>query len=156
MTTTLPKRVSRGLQSWLRQNPLENLRAEMDQLINQFSADWNGDIMTEMGFPSMDLSETDKTLEVKMDVPGFKPDEIKVEVRDNTLFVSGEHREEKEEKGKRFHRVERRSGSIERSIALPAPVDKEKVAAVCRDGVLTVTLPKTADASTRKIEVKSA
>ena len=77
-----------------------------------------------------------------------------IEVRADTLHVRGEHTEEREEKGKTFHRIERRAGSFSRSVALPCSVDEEKVTAECRDGVLTISLPKTEESKTRKVKVK--
>ncbi len=153
MSTTLPTRVSRGVQSWLRRNPIDGLREELDHLFNQISNDFDGGLMEGMRVPSIDLSETDKAIEVKMDVPGFKPDEVHVEMQGETLLISGNHQEEKEEKDKRFHYMERRSGSIRRSIQLPAAVDADKVAAQCHDGVLTITLPKTEACQAKKIPV---
>jgi HSP20 family protein len=128
---------------------------EMDSLIHRFSDDFNGELAAGLRIPSMDVAETDKAYEAKFDVPGFKPDEVHVEVQGDTLMITGEHKEEKEEKNKTWRRIERRSGSIRREIRLPAPVDTEKVAAQCRDGILTVTLPKTEESRTKKIAVKS-
>jgi len=155
MTTTLPSHVSKGIQSWLRKNPIDNLREELDYLFNRISNDFDGGFTEGMRVPSMDLSETDKTIEVKVDVPGFKPDEVHVEMQGDALVISGDHKEEKEEKDKMFHRVERRSGSIRRSILLPAAIDAEKVVAKCHDGVLTVTLPKTEACQSKKIAVSA-
>jgi HSP20 family protein len=70
------------------------------------------------------------------------------------LVITGERKEEKEEKGKTFHRIERRSGSIRRSVTLPCAVKEGEINAQCKDGVLTVTLPKAEKACTRKIPVK--
>ncbi|WP_437229880.1 Hsp20/alpha crystallin family protein [Planctomicrobium sp. SH661] len=155
MTTTLPSRVSRGIQSWLRKNPIDNLREELDSLFNQAANDFDGGLLEGMKVPSMDLSETEKTFEVQLDVPGFKPEEVHVELQGDTLLIRGDHKEEKEEKGKTFHRIERRSGSIRRSIPLPAAVDQEKVIANCHDGVLTVTLPKVEACQAKKIPVNA-
>ena len=90
-----------------------------------------------------------------MDVPGLKPEEIEIQLNNGILTVSGERREEKEEKGKTFHRIERRHGSFSRSVTLPAAVAEDKVDAQCHDGVLTITLQKTEEAKSRKIKVKS-
>ncbi len=155
MSTTLPSRVSRGIQSWLRKNPIENLREEMDFLFNQISTDFDGGFADGIKLPSIDVSETDKSIEVKVDVPGFKPDEINVEMQGDTLLIRGDHSEEKEEGDKVFHRIERRSGSIRRSVLLPGTVDTDKVSARCHDGVLTVTLPKSEVCQSKKITVNS-
>jgi HSP20 family protein len=127
----------------------------MDDVLARFSTGPNAGWLSEVQLPSTDVAETDKSIEVKMDVPGFKPEEINVEVQGNLLLISGEHKEEKEEKGKTFHRLERRAGSIRRTITLPTPVEQERVAAQCRDGVLTISLPKTEESRTKKIAVKA-
>jgi HSP20 family protein len=105
--------------------------------------------------PSIDVSETDAAVEAKVDLPGMKPDEIDIRLNANVLTVSGERKEEKEEKGKTYHRLERRAGTFSRSITLPCPVAEDEVAAEFHDGVLTITLPKTEQANARKIKVKS-
>ena len=80
-------------------------------------------------------------LVVRADVPGIKPEEVKVEVEDDILTVSGQHEERREEKDKRFLRRERRYGWFTRSMALPAGVDPKKIKAKTRDGVVEVTIP---------------
>ena len=105
--------------------------------------------------PSLDISETDKAVEVKLDVPGVTAKEIDIQLNGNLLTVSGERKEEQEKKGKTFHRIERRYGNFSRSITLPCSVQEDEVAAEYRDGVLAITLPKTEEAKSRKITVKS-
>jgi HSP20 family protein len=158
MTTSLPSRLSRGLSSWFGRDPFVDLRNEMDELMSRYAQDWNGGALAEMTLPSTDISETDEAIEVKMDIPGLTAKEIDIEVRGNTLQVSGGHKEEKEEKeekGKTFHRIERRHGRLYRSMTLPAEVNENRVQAECHDGVLTITLPKTEQAKARKIAVKA-
>jgi HSP20 family protein len=89
--------------------------------------------------PNADVSETDHAVEVRMDLPGIKPEEIEIHLSNNLLTVSGERKEEKEEKGKTFHRVERRMGSFSRSIMLPCCVQESKVDAKYKDGVLSIS-----------------
>lgn len=153
MTTALSTRASRALQPWFSRDPFVSLQQEMDDLLSRFQTDRNGDSPLALVSPSVDLSETDDSLQIRMDVPGIKADEINIEVSGNTIRISGEHKEEKEEKGKTFHRVERRSGSFSRALALPAAVKEDKVCAECKDGVLTITLPKTEVAKTQKVKV---
>jgi len=105
--------------------------------------------------PSLDLVETDTALEVRMDVPGVKPEDIDVQLSGNLLTIAGKRSEEKEENGKTYHRVERSYGSFSRSLTLPCNVKDEKVDAKIEEGVLRVTLQKTDDAKTRKIKVQS-
>ncbi len=154
MSKSLPARTSQGLTSWFGRDPFTTLREEMNDMLSRFSTDGDGGWLTGERIPSLDLSETNGQIEVKMDVPGVKPDEIDIEVRADTLHIRGEHKEEKEEQGKTFHRIERRAGSFSRSVTLPCSVDEEKVTAECRDGILTIKLPKTEESRTRKVKVK--
>ena len=104
--------------------------------------------------PLLDIAETDTAIEATLDLPGVKAKEIEIQLNGSVVTVSGERKEETEEKGRSFHRVERRVGSFSRSFTLPCPVEEDEVAAAYNDGVLTITLPKTEEAKTRKITVK--
>jgi len=154
MAKPLPARTSRGLTSWFEQDPFRALREEMDDMLTRFSTDWDGSWPTRERIPAIDLSETDTDVQVRMDLPGVKADEIDIEVRGDTLRISGEHKEEKEEKGKTFHRSERRAGSFTRAVTLPCAVNEEKVTAESREGVLMISLPKSEEAKARKVTVK--
>lgn len=105
--------------------------------------------------PSMDLTENDGAIEAKIDLPGVDAKQIEVRVNGNVMSISAQRKEEKEEKGKTFHRVERRAGSFSRSVTLPCAVAEEKVDARYHDGVLTVILPKAEQDKAHKITVKS-
>jgi HSP20 family protein len=156
MATGLTKRVSQALRPFFTRDPFVGFQQEFDDLLSRFKADYNGDGMFAVMSPSVDLSETDDALQIRMDVPGLKTDEINVEVSGNVVRISGEHKEEKEEKGKTFHRLERSSGSFARALTLPVPVKEDRVTAEAADGVLTITLPKTEAAKAQKIAVKAA
>ena len=155
MSTDLSTRISRRLAPLFSREPFHALQQEMDDLINRYasgrSTDWAGGVSV----PSIDLTETDKTVEVRVDLPGVKPEEIDIEVSGDTLRVTGERKEEQEEKGKTYHRIERYSGSFARAITLPCAVKDDKVHAECRDGVLTISLPKAEEVKTHKIKVKT-
>jgi len=155
MSKSLSTQPSRKPAPWFGRDTFASFRDEMNDLLSRFSSDSSSGWLPAERFPSLDLSETDGAIEVKLDLPGVKPEEIDIEVRGDMLYVRGEHKEEKEEKGKTFHRVERRSGTFSRSVTLPCAVDQEKVSAECRDGVLTVKLPKSEESRTKKIKVKS-
>ena len=158
MSTALSTRVSQALSPLFGRDPFATFQQEMDDLMTRFQADWNGNGngLKALISPSVDLSETDDALQIRMDVPGLKADEINIEVSGNTVRVSGEHKEEKEEKGKTFHRLERRSGSFSRSLTLPVAVKEGQVTAESTDGVLTINLPKVEAAKTQKVAVKPA
>ena len=102
----------------------------------------------------MDITEDDKEYLMKADLPEMKKEEIKVNVEDGVLSVSGERKTEKEEKNKKFHRIERSYGTFQRSFTLPDDADGAKVAAEFKDGVLKVHLPKNAIAKPKAIAVK--
>lgn len=132
-----------------------SLREEMDDMFRNFFGENTGLRAPEAALPSIDLAETDDAVEVKTDVPGYAPNEIEIEVSDNVLTISGEHTEEKKsEDGKKYHRVERYSGRFSRQVRLPSAVNREKVDAQLKDGVLTITLPKAEPSHTRKIPIK--
>jgi HSP20 family protein len=105
--------------------------------------------------PEANLVETEKAVEVTVELPGMKPEEVKVEMKEGALWITGEKKEEKEEKGKTFHRVERRAGMFRRIFALPAEVEEGKVEARFVEGVLKVTLPKVEKIAPKQIEVKA-
>jgi len=158
MTTALvPNRAARALRSWFGRDPFfRDLETEMDHMLGRFSDRWLGaDGMPEMWNPSLDLSETDGEVQITMDAPGMKPEEIDIEVTGDTVRIHGEHKEEKEEKGRKFHRIERRTGMFDRMVGLPCNVKEDKVAAEFKDGVLRVMLPKAEGAKTHKVAVKA-
>jgi HSP20 family protein len=104
--------------------------------------------------PETNMIETDKAVEVTVELPGMAPEDVKVEIKETALWITGEKREEKEEKGKTFHRVERRTGMFRRVLPLPVEVLEEKVEARFADGVLKITLPKAERVAPKRIEVK--
>ena len=157
-TNLIPRRASRALSSIFGSDPFRSLQNEMDELMDRFSLRWSGDSrgIEAASIPAIDLSETDGELHLTVDVPGMKAEEISIEVTGRTVQIRGEHKEEKEEKGRTYHRIERRSGSVYRSVELPCAVKEDKVAAEYKDGVLTVTLPKSEEAKSHKVRVKTA
>ena len=104
--------------------------------------------------PAVDVSEDEKEYLIKAELPEIKRDDAKVTVENGVLTISGERKLEKEEKGRRYHRVERAYGSYVRSFTLPDDADGDKVAAEFKDGVLRVHLPKNETAKPKAIEIK--
>lgn len=104
--------------------------------------------------PRVDIAETDTAYLIKAEIPGVNKEDVKITVDDGILTISGERREEKEEKNKKFHRVERIYGKFSRSFTLPDNVDESKIDAEFKDGVLTLTIPKTEKAKPKAVEVK--
>jgi HSP20 family protein len=103
--------------------------------------------------PSVDIFEDEKTIQVKADLPGIKPEEIKIEVENGILTLSGERKLEKEDNKDGYHRVERVYGAFSRSFTLPEAVDGDAIEAKYNEGVLTVVLPKREEVNHRK-EIK--
>ena len=104
-------------------------------------ADWS---------PSADITETDAAYLIKAEIPGVQKEDVKVTVQDGMLTMQGERKMEKEEKGKKFHRIERSYGSFVRSFRMPDDADENSVKAEFKDGMLNVTVAKSAKASKNK------
>lgn len=92
--------------------------------------------------PSVDIGENDKEYLVKAELPEVKKEDIKVNVEDGSLCISGERRVEKVEKDMKYHRLERAYGRFERTFSLPDQADADKITSEFKDGILTVHLPK--------------
>lgn len=151
--------------SWIRNkkddaHPLLALRKEMDNLFDDFG---NGffDTAHEVSVRS-NVSETDKEFSVTAELPGLTEADVDVSVTGDRIVIKGEKKSEKdersEEKGREYHRIERTSGSFHRVMTLPFEIDADKVEAVVKDGVLTVTIPKPPEAveNTKKVKVAHA
>jgi HSP20 family protein len=104
--------------------------------------------------PLVDIVEDEKEYLIKAELPEVKKEDVKVTVEDDVLTITGERKYEKEEKGKKYHRVERAYGSFERSFTLPEDADGSKVSAEFKDGILKVRLPKSEKAKPKAVEVK--
>ena len=150
--------------------PFESLRQEIDRLFDDFrpfgwrlpSARFDIDL-PKLGAgwsvsPAFDVAEKDNEYEITAELPGIDEKNVDVKLTNHTLTIKGEKREEKEEKEKDYYLSERRFGSFQRSFRLPEGVDADKVEATFAKGVLTVKLPKTAEAKNagKKVEVKAA
>jgi HSP20 family protein len=115
--------------------------------------------VSEIGwYPEIDVFEKDNRLVTKIDLPGMKKEDVKVEVTDGQLFISGERKREAEEKGEEFYRCEREYGSFYRSVPLPEGAKIEDVKATFTDGVLEVSVPLPAQRETkiRKVEIEES
>jgi HSP20 family protein len=104
--------------------------------------------------PLVDISEDEKEYLIKADLPEIKKEDVKISVQDGVLAISGERKYEKEEKGKKYHRVERSYGRFERNFTIPADAEEEKVSAQFKDGVLLVHLPKGENAKPKSRQIK--
>jgi len=118
-----------------------------DELIDSRPRSWT---------PAIDVIHENGNLVIRADVPGIKPEEVKIEVEDDILTVSGEHEERKEQKDKSYLRRERRYGSFRRSMALPAGVEAKKIKAKTHDGVVEVTIPLPKETKKETIKITPA
>jgi HSP20 family protein len=141
------------------ENPFALLRREMDTLFDNFFRGFNMEpFESRMGVfsPKVDVNETDREIKISAELPGMDEKDIDVSLQNDILTIKGEKKEEKEDKGKDYYRMERSYGSFSRTIPLPVEVETDKVEAKFKKGVLSITLPKTpkAVAETKKIAVK--
>jgi HSP20 family protein len=140
---------------WEPLRELGSLQNEMNRLFNTvFDAPGpgNGGAMRRW-MPAMDLVETDEHFVLRADLPGMGEDDIKIELEDGTLTVSGERKAEHESKSEGYYRVERAFGGFSRSLTLPKGIDPEGVSANFDRGVLEVRIPKPEERKPRRIEV---
>ncbi len=136
------------LQRWDPFGELSELRMRFDRLFGDL-ADGRG----RAWIPAVDIVREKGSLVLRADVPGITPDEVKIEVEDDILTISGEHEETTEEKDKEYVRRERRYGSFTRSMALPAGVDPKAIKAETRNGVVEVTIPLPTEAAKEKVTI---
>ena len=144
---------------WEPYKELEDVQNRLSRIFGRASAAKEGgkeEMTVAEWSPLVDISEDDKEYLVKAELPDVKKEDIKLSVHDNVLSISGERKYEKEEKGKKYHRVERAYGSFLRSFTLPEDADASKIAAESKDGILKVHLPKSEKAKPKSIEVKVA
>ena len=147
-----------ALARWTPQRDLMAVRDEMNRVLNEvfgrgandesawFSGAWS---------PPVDIYETDEALVMKAELPGFSKDDISIELKENTLVIKGERKHEDEVKEGNYHRKERMYGAFQRSFMLPATVDREKVSASYKDGILELRLPKAVEAQPKRIAVSA-
>lgn len=126
-----------------------DLRRRLDQAFRDF-----GDGAERGWTPSVDLVRRDDGLVLRVDVPGIKPDDVKVEVEGDVLTISGEHREEKKDEEEDYVRRERRYGSFSRSLMMPKGIRAEEIKATTENGVLEVTIPAPREAETTQVPIE--
>jgi HSP20 family protein len=154
LKSLIPVRSERGVTRSI-SNPFSALQQEIDRLFDGFSRNFAGFPSHEV-MPSMDLSETDKEIEITAELPGLEEKDIQLNLTDNVLTIRGEKKNEREETKKDYHLVERTYGSFTRAVQLPEGVSADSIKAVMSKGVLKVTVPKPAPAQTKKIDIKAA
>jgi HSP20 family protein len=141
-----------ALVRWEPARELGTLQGEMNRLFNAFFEGGDGDAARRWA-PAMDLVESDNHPVLRADLPGVSEDDVRIEVKDNVLTISGERREEHEEKRDGYHRMERAFGSFARSLSLPEGVDADRIEASFDKGVLEVRIPKPEERKARRISI---
>jgi HSP20 family protein len=150
-----------------------SFRGEMDRLFDRFFSPygmpslrrmfdldpgWRFDTSFSFAAPAIDFSEDDRAYKITAELPGLEAKDLDVSIAGDSLLIKGEKRQETEQKEKNYHVTERAYGSFQRAFALPDGVARDKIAADLSKGVLTLTLPKTAEAQkpAQKIDVKAS
>jgi len=135
------------LTRWDPLGELTELRTRFDRMLDQF------DGRERVWTPAIDVVRDNGNLVVRADLPGIKPEEVKIEVEDDILTVSGEHEERTEQQDPHYVRRERRYGSFSRSMALPPGVEASKIKATTHDGVVEVTIPLPKEAKKETVKI---
>jgi HSP20 family protein len=139
---------------WPSFGELDRMKNDMDKLLGGLARG----VFREPGagvFPLLNLTEDSNNYFVRAELPGVKPADLDISVTGDGLSISGERKIPTEEKGAKYHRKEREAGTFSRILSLPGPIDGDKVEATCKDGILTVVLPKTEAAKPKQISVKT-
>ena len=142
----------------VRWEPFSNLLTAQRDFDRLFKEAFNpfvseGDLSTRTWAPPVDIYENENDIVLKAELPGIDPKDVEVKVEDNTLYLKGERKFEKEVTNESYHRVERSYGSFARSFSLPNSISTDKVKAEFKDGLLTLTLPKREEAKPRTVKI---
>jgi HSP20 family protein len=150
--------MAKELALWRPFREMQKMRREMDRLWDSFLEERPGrrGEMEEIGawLVPLSLSETGNEFIVKAEVPGLEPKDIDISLSGDLLTIKGERKEEKEEKGENYYFNERNYGAFSRAVRLPAQVQGEKIKVSHKNGLLTITLPKSEEAKRKEIKVK--
>ena len=133
---------------------LARFHDEMDNLFHSFLGDWCWPALEHRRWPVIDIVENENDFVIKAEVPGCKADDIDISVHGNVLTIRGEKKAEEEKKEKGYYHMERSYGSFRRDLTLSAGLNPDKIEACCKDGILTVTLPKSEKAKAVKVKIK--
>src|SRR6516162_8762604 len=145
-----------ALMKWEPFEGLTALRREMDRLFEEFAHGGALRFWDRAAEPAVEVSDSAEAVVVKVQVPGVSKDALQLNITENALTVKGEMKEEEKKEDKNYHRQEFRYGAFTRTIALPAPVQAEKATAQLKDGVLEVTMPKSALAQVKQIPIQAS
>ena len=142
-----------ALVRWDPAREVDTLHSEVNRIFDTFFGGRSANGGQRRWVPAMDLTETDDHLVLRADLPGLDKDDVKIEVTDGVLTISGERKAEQEERTDGFYRVERAFGAFSRSMSLPEHVDAEKVSADFDNGVLEVRIPKPEEREPHRVQI---
>jgi HSP20 family protein len=143
------------LSSWAGFGRLSDLRDEIDRLFEAPLGELARGTQLLSGWtPALDMHEDKDNITVKVELPGMKKEDIDISLHDGSLSISGERKVEEKYENAEVYRAERFVGRFQRTVTLPAPVSVDKVKAQYKDGVLTITLPKTEESKPKQIDVQ--
>jgi HSP20 family protein len=120
----------------------------MDEFFSEVAGTYHGTFT-----PSIDVSETEKQIEIDVFLPGLRKEDIAVSLENGLLTVTGERKQSKEEKGRKFHKIENAYGRFERTLQLPEHLDQDSVKATFKDGILSITVDKVAERLRKEIKI---
>jgi len=144
---------ARELATW--PSDLFGIQREMNRMFDGFfHGTQDEDYSISSWTPAVDIAEHDDEYKVKVELPGVNKEDVKITLESNILTIRGEKKQEKETKKENYHRIERSYGSFQRSFTLPTSVKSDKIDAIYKDGILSVSLPKAEEAKPKQIEVK--
>jgi len=140
---------------WEPVRELNTMQSEMNRLFNTIFEDGpgNGGAQMRRWLPAMDLVETQDDLLLRADLPGLSESDVKIELEDNVLTISGQRKAEHEERKEGYYRVERASGAFSRALTLPEGIDPDSIQARFEKGVLEVRVPKPEERKPRRVEI---
>jgi HSP20 family protein len=149
------------LVKWNPARELLNVEREFNKLFNTFNqrfgfddSTMNEELENAVWSPLTDISENKDQYILKMDLPGVSKENLKLSFHDGELIISGERKQEKEDKDSKYHRIERTYGKYFRSFTLPQTIQADKINAEFKDGQLTITVPKSEEAKPKELEIK--
>lgn len=133
-----------------------NMQREINRMFDDFfqSDRDESSLLAPNWKPAVDIVEEDNAYVAKVELPGVSKEDVKISMQDNVLTIRGEKKAEKKAREGNMHRIERYSGSFQRSFSLPNSVKNDRIEAEFKDGILTITMPKAEEAKAKEIEVK--
>ena len=145
--------MAKTIKRWDPFKELRTMRDEMDRLFEYFFGVPSIEGYSSTWIPPVNIEETENEVVVHVEIPGMKKEDINLSVRADMITISGEREQKKDEKNKTYHRIERFYGKFQRTIQLPVDVDIDKTKATYENGILTISLPKSAKNKAKEIKI---